>query len=105
MTKLGKEIGIDLVEEGVSDLDLGLWDIRRVKKCPYTLVYNGTDLNVILPLTQQQFTDLTPQTYKLKNVTKEIPLKERGLCPWDFGKPKIKEFLQDYKYKERLEKE
>lgn len=104
MPKLGREIATDLMEDGVSDLDWKLFDIRRVTKCPYTLVYNGTNLNVVLPLTQEQFKDLTPETYKLKNVMKEVALKSRGLCEWHFDTPRVKEFLEAYRFKERMKK-
>jgi len=104
MALLGKEIALDLIDlKDVDDLDWKLFDLRRVCKIPYSLVYDGKGWNVVLPLTQEQFSRLSPETYKLPNVSREVTLKERGLCEWTYDKPpNIKKFLADYRYLERI---
>lgn len=63
-------------------LDNSIYDIDRVKKCPYSYVCDGT---IALPLSDSQFKMFNNDMVLMKNVLKDVKLFKRGLLTRSFN--------------------
>jgi len=74
-------------------LDLGVYDIRRVWKAPYS--YDVKTGNIALPLTDDQFNNFSKDMVKPENVLK-LTLLNRGLLEREGSKEGVTRFLIDF---------
>jgi hypothetical protein len=78
------------------DVDCGLFDLRRVAKAPYSLVYGANKRwNVCLPLAEKQFLNYVEGQNEVSLVWKMEQLKFRGLCEIGNSPKGIKSFFDE----------
>jgi hypothetical protein len=72
-----------------STLDVSITDLKRIQKCPYSFVCDGS---VALPLTDEQLAKFTPNMVKMNNVLDCVKIKNRGLLVrnLELGEKKLK---------------
>jgi hypothetical protein len=81
-------------------LDTSITDLKRVCKCPYSCVGDGS---VALPLTDEQFNTFNSEMVTPKNILKNVFIKNRGLLLRTHGlsdeqlKENVNKFLSDFK--------
>lgn len=84
----------------LKSMDISIFDLKRVKKLPYSYVHDGS---IALPLNDQQFEFFTGETADPEKIFKNILIKDRGLLTrkYDKSKPELKEnvkrFIEDFK--------
>jgi hypothetical protein len=80
MCELFEQTAYELkVYHGLTDIDLKIYDLRRIWKTPYSVVYPY--YYVAMPLTDEQFDNFKLADVWLPNVLKNIDsIKNRGLC-------------------------
>jgi hypothetical protein len=98
MPKLNYLICKTLKEKhGVKDLDLSLFDLRRVAKIPYGLTYGENQhWNVSLPLTIEAFYTFKPENVFVENVWRDCKIKFRGLCEIGSKPENVKSFIKEF---------
>ena len=75
-------------------IDLGIYDARRIIKVAYSLTNANGKINVVLPLTDEQFGNFNPDLCSMENILKNINITKRGLLKrWENGNRKN---LRDY---------
>lgn len=55
----------------IPDIDLTVFDLRRINKAPYSVVL--PTYNIALPLTDEQFENFSPELIHISNCIKDIP--------------------------------
>jgi len=104
ITKIISEIGNKIIPHIIAiyefkSIDDGIYDIKRVKKCPYSYVCDGT---IALPLSDEQFDNFNVDMVLMKNVLKNVKLFKRGLLVRNWGlteielKNNVKKFFQEH---------
>jgi len=81
-------------------MDISITDLKRLQKIPYSYCCDGS---VCLPLTDEMFSNFTPNMVSMKSVLKNVKIKNRGLLVrnLELGEEKLKSnvlrFLNDFK--------
>jgi len=79
----------------IKDIDLTVFDLRRVNKAPYSVVL--PTYNIALPLTDTQFENFTPELIHISNCIKDLPTYyKRGRLFRDGIKEGFAEMFDDY---------
>lgn len=85
---------------GFESIDTSITDLKRVCKCPYSFVGDGS---IALPLTDEQFENFNEDLVRPENVIRNIIIRDRGLlmrshfCSDDELKKNVIKFLEDFK--------
>ena len=84
----------------LSMLDESVSDLKRVQKCPYSYVGDGS---IALPLDDLQFSTFKQSDVSMRNVLNKVKIMGRGLCVRDWGlteqelQANVKKFFEEYK--------
>lgn len=86
--------------ENLPDCDTSIFDLRRIFKIPFSLVYGANEKwNVCLPMKGADLDNYSPDQIEVSNVLRNVPIKNRGIILNNAdGEHDFKGFLEQYYY-------